>query len=413
MASSSLRPRPARRAAAGVAGRAGVVIGACLAWVVAQPAAAQAPADVQRQLDESQDRLELIRGERLRLRGELAGIAGQVSGDSAELANIERQIGASASLIAELDVQLRVLADRLTAMTRDMLLTRDELTARRVVLDERLRDIYKRGPLRTAQVLFSSQSFSDLLNRYKYLHAIALFDRLLVEDVESLVRQLADQREELGRERGRIAGVRAEKLGELDELGRLERARMQRLRQSSDRRTEARSELARLASEEAELRALIATIEARRRATERDLGAVTVPSLTTSDVGQLAWPVTGSVLWRFGPQREGRTTIPREGIGIAADAGAPVSAVGPGTVASVVARASGQTVIIDHGGGFYSSYQKLREVIIDEGGRVEPGQVIGVVGGDATNPHIEFQIYEPGTSGPRAVDPVRWLRARP
>lgn len=384
-----------------------------VAWAAVRPAAAQDPPDLRRQLDESESRLELIRGERQRLRSELEGIASQVSGDSAELVNIERQIDASASLLGEFDIQLRVLTDQLTAMTRDVLLSRDELTARQVVLNERLRDIYKRGPLQTVQVLLSSQSFSDLLNRYRYLRAIALFDRLLVEEVEDLGRRLAEQREALGRESERISTVRTEKLGEYDELERLEREREQRLRAFADRRTEARSELARLATEEAQLRALIGTIEERRRAAERDAGAVTVPSLTTSDMGRLGWPVEGTVLWRFGPQREGRTTIPREGIGIAADRGAAVVAVDRGTVASVVARASGRTVIIDHGGGFYSSYQKLQEVIVEEGQRVAASQVIGGVGGDATNPHIEFQIYEPGAAGPRAVDPVRWLRAKP
>jgi len=118
-------------------------------------------------------------------------------------------------------------------------------------------------------------------------------------------------------------------------------------------------------------------------------------------------------VWRFGPEREGRTTIPREGIGIAAPRGTPVNAVDRGTVASVAARASGQTVILDHGGGFYSSYQKLRDVTVREGQAVGEGQPIGHVGGDATQPHIEFQIYEPGAVGPRAVDPVRWLRGRP
>ena len=407
-------PRLLGRAAlfAWAAGAAGFAPGPAAAGAAAQSAARDRP-EIRRQLDESQRRLELIRGERQRLRGELEGLAGRVSGDSAELVNIERQIEASASLVAEFDVQLRVLTDQLTAMTRDMLLTRDELTARRAVLNGRLRDIYKRGPLRTVQVLLSSRSFSELLNRYKYLHAIAVFDRLLVEEVEDLERRLAGQRDALGREGERIAGVRAEKVDEHDELGRLERERQQRLRASSERRDEARSELARLATEEAQLRALIGTLEARRRAAERETGAATVPSLTTSDMGQLAWPVEGDVLWRFGPQRDGRTTIPREGIGIAAARGTPVATVDGGTIASVVARASGLTVIIDHGGGFYSSYQKLRDVIVEEGRRVEGGQVIGSVGGDTTNPHIEFQIYEPGAAGPRAVDPVRWLRARP
>lgn len=383
------------------------------AWTAPAPAIAQESPDVRRRLEESEGRLELIREERQRLRRELEGIAGQVTGDSAELVNIERQIAASASLLAEFDVQRLALSERLTAMTREMLLTRDELAARQVVLRARLRDIYKRGPLRTVEVLLSSRSFSDLLNRYRYLRDIAVFDRILVEDVKELEDTLAELRGGLSREGDRIARVQAENRREYDELERLERQRQERLRRFADRRDEAQSTLARLAAEEAELRALMAGLEERRRSAEREAGAASVSSLTTGDLGSLAWPVEGEVLWRFGPEREGRTTIPREGIGIAAPRGTPVSAVDRGTVASVVARASGLTVILDHGGGFYSSYQKLREVTVREGQAVGEGQAIGHVGGDATRPHIEFQIYEPGTVGPRAVDPVRWLRGRP
>ena len=376
-------------------------------------AIAQESPDVRRRLDESQARLEVIREERQRLRRELAGIAGQVSGDSAELVNIERQIDASVSVLAEFDVQRLALSDRLTAMTREMLLTRDALTARRVVLRARLRDIYKRGPLRAVEVLLSSRSFSDLLNRYRYLRDVAVFDRMLLEDVRELEGSLADQRSGLSRESDRIAGVRAERLREYGELERLERERQERLHRFADRRDEAQSTLALLAAEEAELRALIRGLEERRRSAERAAGTTSVSSLTTGDLGRLAWPVEGEILWRFGPEREGRTTIPREGIGIAAPRGTRVNAVDRGTVASVAARASGQTVILDHGAGFYSSYQKLRDVTVREGQAVDEGEAIGYVGGDATRPHIEFQIYEPGAVGPRAVDPVRWLRGRP
>jgi septal ring factor EnvC (AmiA/AmiB activator) len=70
-------------------------------------------------------------------------------------------------------------------------------------------------------------------------------------------------------------------------------------------------------------------------------------------------------------------------------------------------------VIVDHGGGFYSVYTRLQGLTVVEGQQVQRGQVIGRVGGEADHPSIELQIYEPSSGGPRAVDPVRWLRERP
>ena len=94
-----------------------------------------------------------------------------------------------------------------------------------------------------------------------------------------------------------------------------------------------------------------------------------------------------------------------------------MAAVEAGEVAWAGSRGVlGQTVIIDHGGGYWSGYLYLQDLSVRMGDRVSGGQVIGHVGGDEGSPagtHVEFQIYEPGRDGnPRQVDPVRWLRGR-
>jgi septal ring factor EnvC (AmiA/AmiB activator) len=389
-----------------------VVFLAAILCATSSRAEAQDPNQLRHQINASQTRLDQIRAERQRLQQELNDLTGQVTNVSEEISNIEKQISASTSLLAELNIQLGTLSDQVTVMTRDMLNTRDALAVRTVTLHQRLREIYKRGPLRPIQVLFSSRSFSDLLNRYKYLHDVALFDRMLVREVHDLERKLTDQRATLSTDAQTIGRVQLEKLNEFDELERLETQRQRRLAVFTGRQSEAHSTLAHLATEEQQLRALLEELEEKRRRNEREIGVATISNLTTSDLGNLDWPLDGDILYQFGPQHEGNTTIPREGLGIRAERGSPVHAVDAGTVGSVVARSSGQTVILDHGGGFYSSYQRLRNVTVTQSQRVEQGQIIGHVGGDSTNPHIEFQIYEPSSAGPRAVDPVRWLRNR-
>lgn len=407
--SGHARQRPSRRRARRAAPAALFALAALLA---PGAGAAQDPDDLRQQLEDSQARLQQILAERRRLQNELEGLTGQVHDVAAEITNIERQITTSASLMAELDLQLGTLLDQVTIMTRDMLLSRDQLRAREAVLHERLREIYKRGPLATIQVLLSSSSFSDLINRYKYLHDVALFDRLLVEEVEDLESDLEHQRVALATETEQIRRLRDQKVEELDELERLEQQRQRRLQAYTSRQTRARTELSRLAAEEEELRSLMSRLEARRREAERNLGVASVPSLTTADLGNLDWPVDGRILYEYGPQRDGATTIFREGVGIAADRGAPVRTIGRGSVVFAGARTSGQTVIVDHGGGYYSVYTRLQSLTVLEGQDVEKGQMIGRVGGEADEPHIELQIYEPGSGGPRAVDPVRWLRER-
>jgi septal ring factor EnvC (AmiA/AmiB activator) len=371
---------------------------------------------LQNQIEESKTRLDQIRAERERLRNEMGQLAGQVHDETEAINNLERQIGTSSSVLAELDLQLSGVLAQVDRSTRDMLQTRDEVVFRKAVLRERLRHIYKRGPLATVQVLLGARSFTDLINRYKYLRLVALQDRLIMGQVEQLETQLSDQRELLATELDGIQRLRHEKVSEVDELEELEGQRQRRLSRIRSRETAAQSRLAQLARDEERLRQLVVDLEAARREAERLAGAVTTPTLRTADLGNLAWPVQGNVVYGFGPERRGNTTLARDGIGIGAPSGTPVHAVEAGKVAFAGRWGLyGPSIILSHGGGYYSLYLYLQNLSVGEGDDVDSGQILGGVGGGGSpeGPHIEFQILQPGSAGePRPVDPVRWLRDR-
>ncbi len=371
---------------------------------------------LQKQIEESKTRLDQIRAERERLRNEMGQLAGQVHDETEAINNLERQIGTSSSVVAELDLQLSGVLAQVDRSTRDMLQTRDEVVFRKAVLRERLRQIYKRGPLATVQVLLGARSFTDLINRYKYLRLVALQDRLIMGQVEQLETRLSDQRELLATELDGIQRLRHEKVSEVDELEELEGQRQRRLSRIRSRETAAQSRLSQLARDEERLRQLVVDLEAARREAERLAGAVTTPTLRTADLGNLAWPVQGNVVYGFGPERRGNTTLARDGIGIGAPSGTPVHAVEAGKVAFAGRWGLyGPSIILSHGGGYYSLYLYLQNLSVGEGDDVDSGQILGGVGGGGSpeGPHIEFQILQPGSAGePRPVDPVRWLRDR-
>lgn len=370
--------------------------------------------EIQRRIRQSEQRLEAIRAERERLRAQMEQLQQRVTSRRGELRNLEQRIGTSSSVVAELDVQIRARREEVESITREMIRTRDELTARTVELRQRLREVYKRGPLRPAQVLLSARSFSDLIHRYKYLRLVTLYDRMLVEQVQRLERRLSEQREALGRELDRLRRLRGEKGRELRGLEQLEQQHRRSISELRSQESRSESRLAQLARSEEELRNLLGELERLRREAEREEGRTTTSSLRTSDLGNLDWPVDGDVLYRFGPQRENGTTLHRDGIGIGAPVGTPVRTIESGRVAwSGVRSLYGPTVIVSHGGGYYSVYLYLREAMVSAGDEVSKGQVIGTVGGAGSRegPHVQFEIHVPGgDDGPRAVDPVRWLR---
>jgi len=392
---------------------------AAAALLAATPARAQDA--LRRELRDSQLRLEQIRQERERLRQELARLESQVHDLASELANIERQRSASARALRELDFQAMALDSAVAATSRELATTRARLRQRTLLLHQRLRSIYKRGPLHSMEVLLTARSFGELLTRYKYLHRIAAYDRRLVEQVRRLEADLAHQEAELRADQEQLERLRAEKAEELERLRQLSLQRQRTLQRFRQREQQAEGRLRQLARDEARLTELIADLERRRLAAERRRTAAGAPTpegaLTTRDMGELAWPVEGTLLYRFGPERRPNgVTLRWNGIGIGAPAGTPVRAVEAGTVAMAGAfEGYGPTVMISHGGGYYTLYLYLGSIAVREGETVAAGQVIGTVGGQRTpeGPHIEFQVRVPVRGGtPEPVDPLDWLRRR-
>lgn len=84
---------------------------------------------------------------------------------------------------------------------------------------------------------------------------------------------------------------------------------------------------------------------------------------------------------------------------MAAPQGTDVYATAPGKVTFADELiVSGNTVVIDHGAGIFSSYSHLNEIGVEEGDFVEQGATIGKVGstGYSTGPHLHFGLVASG-----------------
>lgn len=383
---------------------------------LAGPGAAQDTTSLARQIRESQQRLEQIRAERSRLQTEMLNARVLVEDVSEELQNVERRLSASRGILAELDLQAEVTSLRVEESSRELLTTREQLRESEAVLNRRLRDIYKMGPLHTARVLLGAESFTDLLTRYRYLRLMANYDRGLVIRVGELEQSLTFQNQDLQRSLQELGGLREAKLGEVVELRSVEQDRQATLNRyrSAERQTQTRLE--ELEADLNRLTDLVGDLETRRLEEARAEPA-SPDRIAVADAGALDWPVEGEVLYNFGRQRQPNGTVLRwNGLGIQAPTGTPVQAVRGGRV--VLAgpfEGYGPTVILSHGNGFYTLYLYLEDVGVVEGREVDAGQVVGTVGGAETpeGPHIEFQIRAP-TEGntPLAQDPLEWLRPR-
>jgi len=373
------------------------------------PSAAQAA----ERLKQEQAELERLRAERLALENRMKELRSTARDVSVERANIERQAQATSRLVRSLDQQLGSLVSEVENVNVSLARTQDELAIKRATLRRRVQEIYKRGPLYTVEALLSAQSFGSLVARYKYLHLVAQRDRSLVKRVEALGGQINAQRRLLVRLRSDIETNRKVKAEEEARLRRLELQRGRTLAQIQAQAKQAEDRLRQVQRDEQRLAGVIAALEeARRRSESRPNAAPPRRSLTSEDIGQLDWPVQGSVIYRFGRlmNPSNSTTIRWNGVGISAPMGTPVKAVQAGEVALAEQSGTyGMMVIIQHGGGAYSIYSSLQTSSVRRGQKVVKGDVIGTVGQSDPDlpPRLHFEMR------PRdgvAVDPLEWLR---
>lgn len=363
--------------------------------------------------EEGRRRIEAIRAERERLQREQARLQGQVQDVGTELRNLERQRDVTNQLVNEIERQLGGLGDQLERVGAELVLAQDNLAERQAVLERRLVDIYKRGPLHTWQVLLAAESFGDLLARYKYLYLTSVQDRALLTDVARLNERITRQRGQLREVQGQLDNRRTEREAELRRYASLAAEREGRLRRLRQTTRETGERLSALERDEARLNELLVALERRRTAG----GAAAAPraggGLTTADIGRLDWPVEGRILYRFG-----RDTLPSggvirwNGIGIGAEAGTAVRAVEGGRVALVQRLSTyGLTVVVEHGNGYYSLYMQLQSASVQVGQAIERGALVGTVGGANTDygAHLHFEIRGENQI---ALDPMDWLRRR-
>ncbi len=120
--------------------------------------------------------------------------------------------------------------------------------------------------------------------------------------------------------------------------------------------------------------------------------------------GRFRLPVSGDITTEFGTHRSYEY---HPGTDFAAASGAPVAAPAPGVVTfEGETQLHGNTLILDHGGGVFTTYAHLQRFEVEPGQSVKTGDIIARVGstGLSTGPHLHWELWVGGAD----VDPVQW-----
>ncbi len=383
-----------------------------LALVLAAPAAGEDIIGKKRSVDE---RIARLHDHIADTRRKEAGLRSQIADVTARIRTLESEVGDVSTRLHTLEADLALHQERLDRLTelfdlqtRKLNFLEEQYRAAVERLNRRLVDIYETNDVNTLAVVFSADSFQDMLDQLDYLKQIGSLDKRIaravgesktamkqaqvrtrkvkasVESETRVIRARADQqravRDQLVSAQGRLSDVRQQQKVSLDKLNAEERAE---------------------ASEMDALQAQSANLAAKIRAAQ---GPASSPGDTIPSHAGFIWPVSGPVTSPFG-FRWGRM---HEGIDIAVPSGTPIRAAAGGTVIYCGwMEGYGNLVAIDHGGGLATAYAHQSAIAVACGQQVGQGQTIGYVGstGHSTGPHLHFEVRVNGA----AVDPLGYL----
>jgi len=379
------------------------------------------------------DKLNSLKGQADDIAAKSAELAQEIQQNQADTedtvskkSNIDQQMSLTSQQIDNLNDQIEQY-NLLIAAKQDEL---DETLAEEQKLNERyklrIRSMEESGDVSYWSILFSSSSFTDLLDRVDMIAEIAESDQQMIEDLKSVAAQIEAAKAEIEEDRADLEGVK-EQMAALEE-------------QLTAQRAEADEVIAELAAKQGELEADSATYEAMREQVRQQIldvqaqyekaladeeaakkiaearkkaqaGKIPKPSSSSSSSSSssangagFTHPLGGAgyVSQAYGYREHpiyGYYSL-HTGVDIAAGRGTPIYAVKSGTVAgSAYSEYNGNYVTINHNDGYASTYAHMTNYIVSPGQTVSQGQVIGYVGdtGWATGAHLHFELMYGGT----------------
>ncbi len=331
------------------------------------------------------------------------------------VSNLSEEISLLQQFLKEIKKEEKLLVADISRSERKIGESEEELDTLRTRYARRLSTIYKKGQISNLEKILSSTSWRQAIYRTKYLKIISEIDQKTHDTIRSLLIQIGRQKLELEavlRKKRRLKRDREKTLASVRSKKKKEQRELVNIRKSQkDLKvylTEKQAGVKQLEDIIKKIQEDIARSEREERIRKQQmvLKSKEFPKLK----GQLQWPAEGRVITKFGRQWNPKlkTTTENPGIDIKGKPGSQVRSVLGGVVTTITfIRGFGTTIIIDHGGGFYTVYSHVTNVETNEDSQVRSGDVIAYMGdsGSINGSQLHFEIWGQG----KKLNPEYWL----
>lgn len=319
------------------------------------------------------------------------------------IVNMDKQVNALQIEISHLEQQQKELETTIKETESELETARRAWTKQYAEMKYRIRLVYESGNKQYLEILLTSTSMTDMLNKSEYASKVSAYDYGVLTELKEAKEKVANLKLKLDRDLVSNQSVQEQVKKQKDVMLELVAAKKDQVEQYKDEIEGQKKVVAEYQRALNEAESIIAAAEA----------AASSSATSTYTGGVFTWPAPGrtNITSGFGARTSpvpGASSNHR-GIDIACDTGDTIVAASSGTViVATYNSAEGNYVCIDHGGGVVTVYMHNSELLVQAGQAVTAGQQIAKAGstGISTGSHLHFGVRVDGNY----VDPMPFFQ---
>ncbi len=331
---------------------------------------------------------------------------------------LDEEISLIEKLIRALKKEEEQTQVEILKLKKDINSNENQLENLRIRYEKRVVNTYLKGRLTDLEKILSSTTWRQAMYRTHYLKIISDIEKDMTVKIERLLIDISQQKVNLEVALRNNLNLKRDKEKQINSYRTM---RIKREKELTKIRSDKKS-LANYVNEKKigieQLEGIIKQVledkarferEERIRQQQEALKTKSFKSLR----GQLPWPAEGRIIAKFGRQWNPKlkTTTENPGIDIKGQPGSSIKSIMNGVVTTITyIRGYGTTIIVDHGGGFYTVYSHVTNIQTDVDSEVRAGDVIAYMGesGSINGSKLHFEIWGKG----QKLDPELWLRKK-
>ncbi len=298
--------------------------------------------------------------------------------------------------IAELKTKIEEKEAQLVQTQQELEVAIENQENQYEAMKERIQFMYESGDNLYMELLFSSQSFGEMLNKAEYIELLSAYDRQMLDEYVATRKLIELYKEQLEEDKAYLEEAKASVESEEASLNALIDEKQRTIEAVANDIT---NKEAAIAEYEADIKEQNETIAMLEKIVAEEKAKLAEANNRTYDGGIFAWPAPSytRISDDYGNRIHPILGVQQfhNGVDMAAPGGSPILAAYDGSVvAADYSGSMGNYIMIDHGDGLYTIYMHASALYVSKGAEVTKGQKIAAVGstGRSTGNHLHFSV---------------------